>query len=164
MTQSLRWSYQLLHDRRNLQLLLFSALVGSMTGALCAGISGWVIPSEVLFSCSRPFLLSALRLCLFPILMAAALLLHSRFLFCLLFFAKGLAVSCVLCVAAASGFVPLSRILPILLFETLLPLPAYFQLGGLWCGQACAGRRSFCRIFPALLSVLLGLLLERVLL
>ena len=163
MTRLRPWTPGLLYDRRDLQTVVLCALVGSLTGALYARASSASISGELFFCVRQPVLLSALRLSLFPVLMAAALLLQSRALFWLLFFGKGFAVSCLLCIAASFGAGPLSCLLPGLLLETLLPLPAFFLLGAVWYGETGAGRWSLRPILPALLSVLAGLLLERLL-
>lgn len=159
MTQSHPWSREYCYDRRDLQIIVLCALVGSMTGALYAGRAFGPL-SALSLGGTQTFLLSALRLSLLPLLMAAALLLKSRLLFWLLFFGKGFSVSCVLWIASSSGAATLLCLLPRLLLETILPLPAFFLLGAVWYGQTRVGRFSLPPILPALLSVLTGLLLE----
>ena len=163
MTQLRFLSPRLSYDRRDLQTIFLCALVGSLTGALYTrGYSGYVFVWESI-KAAQPFLLSVLRLSLFPLLLAAALFLQRRPLFCLLFFGKGFAGSCVLCVAAASGAGLIHSLLLRLLLETLFPLPAFFLLGAVWYGQTRAERWSLWSILPAALSVMTGLLLERLL-
>lgn len=134
-----------------------------MTGALYARACSGMISVELISNARQSFHLSVLRLSLLPVLMAAALFLQNKSLFWLLFFWKGFAVSTLLCIAAASGTAALSCLLPRLLLETLLPLPAFFLLGAVWYGETGAEQWSLWPILPALLSVLTGLILERLL-
>ena len=161
-TQLRRFDLRLRYDRKNLQTIFLCALVGSLTGALCARLAGCAILEGDGCPAARGSLpLSVLRLSLFPLMMTAALLLRRKWLFRLLFIGKGFAASYVLCVAAASGAGPLREILPGLLLETLLPLPGFFLLGALWYGQTREGAQRLWPLAPAFLPVLLGLLLER---
>lgn len=163
MTQLRARRLRLLYDRRDLQTIFLCALVGSMTGALYTRTGSACIQESDFYCCAQPVFLSALRLSLLPLLMTAALFLHSKPMFWLLFFGKGFSGSCVFCAAAASGSGLIQCLLPRLLLETVLPLPAVFLLGAVWYGQTRADRWSLWPILPALLSGYSGLLLERIL-
>ena len=147
-------------SRRWTQRILFSLLLGSLLGALWARMQPGLtaLDPEALGRVSpvRGFLRNAL----FPCLLAAALILRGRFLFCLLFFLKGVGVSFLLCASAAAGDDWLSAVLPTLILDTLLPLPLLLRMGAVWGEQAETGEASLWLLFPALLVGFLSALLR----
>lgn len=142
--------------------LLVCMLLGSLFGALCVRISGFMISDQTVFHTGQgSVLLCISRLMVLPSLMTAAVLIHCRRLFCLLFFCKGFTVASAICACAAAGLEVLRSFLPGFFLETLLPLPAMLLLGALWYEDTCLGQTNLRPLLPALLPASVGLLLER---
>ena len=135
---SVRHGFLSMQFRREtcMKLSLF-LLLGSLLGSLCAK---WVIRSEnVSFAALLadawepcPLIRSLLRSAVFPSLMSAAMVLRSRGVFSLLFFAKGFLFCYVLCVFTIGGSEVNSSFFMRLLTETVLPLPTLLYVGTVW--------------------------------
>ena len=130
-------------------------LLGSVFGALCAK---FVIQSEALSLASLSsssivrfsFLRSLLHCAVFPSLMSAALVVRSRGLISLLFFAKGFLFSYLLCVFAIGGVEVGRFFYTKLLMESVLPLPALLYVGTVWSEDT---RRGSSHLLLLLLSI-----------
>lgn len=162
MTQLHGFDTHLVYKRSGLLTLLLSMLFGSLFGFLCVRMLAFLLHEDTVFRTGGgPIPLTALRVFIFPSLMAAAMILRARRLFWVLFFSKGFSAAYALCVAAAVGGETLKSFLPGLFLETLLPLPAMFLLGAVWYRDAKIGRCDLRPLLPALLPTAVGLLLER---
>ena len=162
MTQFRRLQDHLRFHRRAFLALPLCMLLGSLSGWLCVSLNGCAVSGNTAFRVGQGSLFLAFpRVFMLPSLMAAALLFHSRRLFCFLFFCKGFSAACALCACAAAGIGVLKAFLPGFVLETLLPLPFMLLLGVLWREDARIGQIDLWPMLPALLPAFVGLLLER---
>lgn len=140
---------------------MLALLFGSLLGALCARLSGGLLPASFPAGLRELSLVRAwIPAAVFPCLLAAALLLRCRPLIRLLFFAKGAAAACTLCVFAASGHPgPAEAFLP-LLAQTVLPLPLYLLMGSLRSDGRGEALPELLLLPPALGLSFLGVLLR----
>ena len=132
MAQLQRFHARMRFQRGEQDALLLLLLAGSLLGALCARLSGGVLPASFPLSLRQlPLLRAWVRASLFSTLLAAASLLRCRPLTRLLFFAKGALTAWILCAFAGSGLANASAAFRALLTETALPLPLCLLLGSL---------------------------------
>lgn len=146
------------------QIIFLCLLTGSLAGALSAQLRQAVVSEATVASIRQVSQLQLwLRGALFPLLMAAALIWKSGFLLRLLFVLKGAVISLTVCSFSASGAAALSALFPILLFETLLPLPMLLSVGSVWLEQTETGKTELWLLIPLLALIFLLILLETIL-
>ena len=144
-----RYTGRYLRDvEREQRQLVFCLMLGSLLGALCAGLPGEAFSLTLQAQPQPPnWFRTFFHIALFPLLLSAALLLGRGPLIRLLFVLKGAAIAFSFCsICAQSAF----RWLPFFL-DAALVLPFWIPLGALWCRRAADPKSCLLLLPPALL-------------
>ncbi len=161
MTQFLKLRGRFFSARFQSCALLLCLLLGSFLGALCVRFRGTLPPGGTLMGIREITPIRVLfRALLFPVLVSACGLLKSRLLTRCLFFMKGFLVCWVLCLFSGLGLSQLLPFLPVLVFETLLPMPCLLCAASVWCDGPDGASEELWLLGLCLLPGLLGVLME----